>query len=225
VISVEHDVDGLPQAVARVIVGVRTEIVRVPLGRWRGEVDPGGLRSTPVVVLTRTELAPLVRRGAERAGRAEVATVEARDAPLGARLLRAASAAEVLVLVTDEASAGASLVVARALEGRPLPVVPLGDEAAAGAMLRGCWVDLDVAIPSVDGVLRERVRVAAEHLGLFTDHHVVEVDPRPALDGDRALDAADPTLRELTAGAAGVLAGRLAARNRSWRGDTAPSAP
>ena len=124
------------------------------------------------------------------------------------------------MLVIDDASAGAALVVARALEGRPLPVVPFGDAGAAprdAPRAAGC--DLDVAIPSVDGALRDRIRDAAEHLGLFADHHVVEVDPRPALgDGDRP-DAADPTPWELSAAATGVLAGRLAARNRSWRGD------
>jgi hypothetical protein len=223
VITVEHDADGMPQAVARITVGVRTETVRVPLGRWHGELHPGGLRQIPVVVLTSAELEPLVRRGAERAGRATVTTIAASDAPLGGRLLRAAPTAEVLVFVTDDVSAAASLVVARALEGRPLPVVPLSDDDAARSMLRDCWVDLDVAIPSVDGILRDRVRVAAEHLGLFADHHVVEVDPRPALGDHRDPDALDPTLRELSAAATGVLAGRLAARNRSWRADAGPS--
>jgi hypothetical protein len=176
-------------------------------------------------VLTRPHLEPLVRTGAERAGRAVVATVGASDEPLGGRLLLTASAAEVLVLVTDDASAGAALVVARALEGRPLPVVPLGDDAAARAMFRDCWVDLDVAIPSVDGVLRGRIRDAAEHLGLFADHHVVEVDPRPAFSDGISPGVDDPTPWELAAAATGVLAGRLAARNRSWRGETGPSVP
>jgi hypothetical protein len=225
VITVEHDADGTAQALARVTVGVRTEVVRVPLGAWHGDVDPGGLRQTPVVVLTRPQLEPLVRTGAERAGRAGVATIGASEEPLGARLLREAGTAEVLVLVTDDASSGEALVVARALEGRPLPVVPFDNPAAGRAMLRDCWVDLDVAIPSVDGAVRDRVRDAADDLGLFVDHHVVEVDPRPALgDSDRP-DAVDPTLRELSAAATGVLAGRLAVRNRSWRGDTGPSAP
>lgn len=224
-ITVEHDADGMFQAVARVTVGVRSEIVRVPLGRSHGDGGPGGLRSTPVVVLTQPHLEPLVRTGAERAGRADVATLGASDEPLGGRLLLAASTAEVVVLVTDDASAGAALVVARALEGRPLPVVPFGDDTAARAMLRDCWVDLDIAIPSVDGALRDRIRDAAEHLGLFAGHHVVEVDPRPALrDGERP-DVADPTPWELSAAATGVLAGRLAARNRSWRGESGPSVP
>ena len=223
-ITVEHDADGTAQAVARVTVGVRTEAVRVPLGRWRGDVDLGGLRQIPVVVLTRPQLEPLVRTGAERAGRAHVVTIGASDAPLGARLLREAIA-EVLVLVTEGASAGEALVLARALEGRPLPVVPFDDPAAGRAMLRDCWVDLDIAIPSVDGALRDRARDAADDLGLFADHHVVEVDPRPALGDSERPDATGPTLQELSAAATGVLAGRLAARNRSWRGDAGPSGP
>ncbi len=222
-ITVEHDAAGVPHAVGRVTVGVRTEIVRVPLGKAQPDVDPGGLRGTPVVVLTRADLEPLVRTGAERAGRAVVTTIGASDEPLGWPLLHAAAAAEVVVLVRDLESSGEALVVARALEGRPLPVVPLDDVEACRALLRGCWVDLDVAIPSVDGALRDRLREAADGLGLFVDHHVVEVDPRPALAGRRG--AADPTPSELSAAATGVLAGRLAARNRTWRGDTGPSAP
>ncbi len=221
-ITVEHDAAGVPHAVGRVTVGVRTEIVRVPLGKAQPDVDPGGMRSAPVVVLTDRHLEPLVREGAERAGRALVTTI-ASDEPLGGPLLHAAAAAEVVVLVRDLESSGEALVVARALEGRPLPVVPLDDVEACRAMLRGCWVDLDVAIPSVDGALRDRLREAADGLGLFVDHHVVEVDPRPALAGRRG--AADPTPSELSAAATGVLAGRLAARNRTWRGDTGPSAP
>jgi hypothetical protein len=222
VITVEPDADGVPHVVARVTGGVRTEIVRVPLARAHGDVDPGGLRSAPIVVLTDARLEPLVRGGAERAGHAVVATITASEEPLGSALLHAGRAAEVVVLATGLESSGEALVVARALEGRPLPVVPFDDVEAGRAMLRGCWVDLDVAIPSVDGVLRDRLRGAAESLGLFAGHHVVEVDARPALGGRRG---ADPTPTELSAAASGVLAGRLAARNRSWRGETGPPAP
>jgi hypothetical protein len=225
VITVERDADGVPHVVSRVTVGVRTDIVRVPLARSHDDVDPGGLRGLPVVVATLARLERVVRAGAERAGRAEVRAVAPSDEPLGTRLLRAAAIAEVLVLVTDDASAGEVLVAARALEGRPLPVIPFDDVHAGRAMLRECWVDLDVAIPSVDGAVRERLRAAAGALGLFTDHHVVEVDARPAFgDGERG-DASDATLWELSAAATGVLAGRLAARNRSWRGDAEPPRP
>ena len=87
-ITVEHDADGMVQAIAGSPWGCGIEIVRVPLGRSHGDVDPGGLRGTPVVVLTQPHLEPLVRAGAERAGRAVVATVGASDEPLGGRLLR-----------------------------------------------------------------------------------------------------------------------------------------
>ncbi|HET9417628.1 MAG TPA: hypothetical protein VFP30_08840, partial [Candidatus Limnocylindria bacterium] len=153
--------------------------------------------------------------------RAVVAAIGTSDEPLGETLLRAAGVAEVMVLTTAIEWSGEAMVVARALEGRPLPVVPLDDVEAGRAMLRNCWVDLDVAVPSVDGALRARLREGAERLGLFSDHHVVEVDPRPALRGHTA----EPSPTELSAAATGVLAGRLAARNRSWRGDTGPSAP
>lgn len=217
-IRTERLPDGTLDVVAEVTVGIGSRMVRVPLGSSAGEVDPGGLRNTPVVVLTEEGLQPVVRTGAQRAGQASVTSVRAgSDSTLGAALLDAARAAEVLVIVTTVDVAGDALVVARALGGRPFPVIPLDDPAAGRAMLRGCWVDLDVAIPSVDGGLRDRVRRVAEDLGLFTAHHVVEVDPRPSLAGAASRDVTGSTLHELVAGATGVLAGRVAAGNRAWR--------
>jgi hypothetical protein len=214
-ISVERGADGMAEAVARVAVGVRSEVVRVPLGRRSGQVDPGGLRGAPVVVLTAGGLEPLAREGAVRAGRATVAAVDPAGEPLGAALLDAASTAEVLTLVVEDvAAAGEALVVARALGGRPLPALPLDDPAAARAMLRACWVDLDVALPSIEGDLRRQARSIAEDLGVFAAHHVVEVDPRPGLLG---FAVADRSLSELSVAATGVLAGRVAAAARSWR--------
>jgi hypothetical protein len=49
-------------------------------------------------------------------------------------------------------------------------------------------------------------------------HHLVEVDPRPAYD-ELGLDLGGAGLGQLAAAAAGVLAGRLAARNERWRRD------
>jgi hypothetical protein len=216
--SVEHLIDGSIEIVAEIAVGVETRQARVPLGRFESEIDPGGLRNTPVVVLSDPALETTVRTGAERAGKASVARVEAdSEGSPGASLLRASSDAEVLLVVSHGAAAGVTLVVARMLGGRPLPVIAFDEPSQARAMLRDCDVDLDVAVPSVEEPLRGRVRDGAEQLGLFVGHHVVEVDPRPALADvdDTSHDA--PTLNELAAGASGVLAGRLAVGNRRWR--------
>lgn len=216
--SVDHLIDGSIEIVAEIAVGVETRQTRVPLGHFESAIDPGGLRNTPVVVLSDSALETTVRTGAERAGQASVARVEpdSEESP-GAALLRASSDAEVLLVVSHGAAAGATLVIARMLGGRPLPVIALDQPTQARAMLRDCDVDLDVAVPSVEEPLRGRVRHVAEQLGLFVGHHVVEVDPRPALADvdDSPHDA--PTLNELAAAASGVLAGRLAVGNRRWR--------
>lgn len=207
--------DGSVEAVVEVVVGVETKDVVVPLGRFTGDVDPGGLRNTPVVVLTSAGLEPTVRAGAERAGLASVSLVRLGSGDrLGARLLETAAAAEILTLVTSVDTAHEALVVARALRGRPLPVVPFDDRDAAGLMLEACWVDLDVVVPSVDGPQRDEARAVATRLGLFTSHHVVEVDPRAGLE---ERDPTASSLHELTAAATGVLAGRIASGNRRWR--------
>jgi hypothetical protein len=213
VIRVERLADGSFQAVTEVVVGIEAREVRVPLGRSAREVDPGGLRNTPVVVLTAEALAPLVTTGSIRAGGADVGAVDIGSGPMGAGALHAARTSEVLLIVVRPEAACDALVTARALDGRPLPVVPFGDPAAAHRMLEGCWVDLDVAIPSVEAE-RDGLRTIAENLGLFTSHHVVEVDPRAGLEGR---DPAGSTLDELTAAATGVLAGRIASGNRRWR--------
>ena len=119
--------------------------------------------------------------------------------------------------MTADALAGSVLTVARALGGRPLPVVAFDDPSAAGTMLRGCDVDLDVAFPAVDEPTRGRLREVADGLGLFTRHHVVEVDPRPAFADEDATPIAARSLHALAAAASGVLAGRVAAGNRRWR--------
>ncbi|HVF08996.1 MAG TPA: hypothetical protein VNC60_10500 [Actinomycetota bacterium] len=215
-LTVRHLPDGSVEVLSDIAVGIEARRVTVPLGRFAGPVDPGGLRNAPVVVLHDARVVEIVRVGVRRSGGASVAVV---DLPVGsvagAELLRAASTAEVTLVVPPDGAAPSVLVAARALSGRPLPVVPLDDHAAAHAMLRGCDVDLDVAVPSVGGATRALIRRAADGLGLFSDHHVVEVDPRPGLaQNERAGPA---SLLELTAAATGVLAGRIAAENRRWR--------
>lgn len=217
--AVERRSDGSVEIVTEFAMGVETRRVRVPLGSFEGKVDPGGLRNTPVVVLGDLGLEDTVRAGASRAGDASIAQVEFEHEEFpGAGLLSASSIADVLVVLAHGPAAAAALVVARALGGRPLPVIALDDPASANAMLRHCDVDLDVAIPSVDEPMRSMLRDAVERLGLFSDHHVVEVDPRPALAERVGVGEDAPSVHELMAAATGVLAGRLAAGNRRWRG-------
>lgn len=207
--------DGSVEAAAEVVVGVETREVVVPLGRPVGEIDPGWLRNTPVIVLTSAALEPMACAAAERAGRASVSPVRLGSGDrLGLRLLEAAADAEVLTVVVAVDEVTETLVVSRALRGRPLPVVPFDDPPSARRMFEACWVDLDIALPSLDGPGRAEVRAVVAELGLFASHHVVEVDPRPGLDG-RGRGA--PSLHELAAAATGVLAGRVAAGNRRWR--------
>lgn len=222
--AIDRRPDGSVEVVAEITAGTDTRTVRVPLGRSEIEIDPGGLRNTPVVVLSEPTLEAMVRTGAERAGHASAARVEQESgAFLGAGLLVSSLTAEVLLVVAEGSAAGTALVVARALGGRPLPVITFDDPVRAQAMLRSCDVDLDIAVPSVDEPVRGTIRDIAGQLGLFSSHHVVEVDPRPGLTptmgvGVTALASADdPSLNELTAAATGVLAGRVAAGNRRWR--------
>ena len=222
--TVERLDDGSLEIVAHITAGVDIRLVRVPLGRFEHEIDPGGLRNTPVVVLSDPGLEVTVRAGVTRAGRASVARLElASGTFLGAELLERSPTAEVLLVVAHGSAGATALVVTRALGGRPLPMISLDDPAGARAMLQAADVDLDIAVPSVDGPLRGLIRGVAEQLGLFAQHHVVEVDPRPALpDADidgrvAAAGAGGPSLHELAAAATGVLAGRVAAGNRRWR--------
>lgn len=217
-IRLDRRSDGTREAVAEVVVGVETRQVRVPLGSFAADVDPGGLRNAPVVVVTADVMEPVVRAGAERAGRASVSRL-GRDpgTTIGAALLLGSAVAEVLVVVGNGSAAARTLVTARALGGRPLPVVPLDDLEAAEALLSECWVDLDVALPSADFEDRIAIRRAADTIGLFGRHHVVDVDPRPALGGSRPPAPSGSRLHVLTAAATGVLAGRVAAGNRRWR--------
>jgi hypothetical protein len=213
VIRIERRADGSFEAVAEVVVGVDARQVRVPLGPSIERFDAAGLRGSPVVVLTSEAIVPLVEAGAARSGRATVGTVDASPDRLGAAFLEAASTAEVLLVRIAPEDAGGALVTARALAGRPLPVVPFDRPHTARTMLASCWVDLDIAIPSIEGH-REEARELARDLDLFSRHHVIEVDPRPGLD---PLSEQDVGLLELAASATGVLAGRIAAGDRRWR--------
>lgn len=208
-IRYERDEDGLVAA-SRVRVGMGEVELRVPLGPWAGpDPPPDGLAGRPVVAVAEGRAAELAAAGARRSGRREADVLPV--AGHRGALLR--STAEVLVL--PELS-GALLAAIRALGGRPLPAIPFDDAGAVERLFRECPVDVDGVVPAIEPA-RTRAREVALGLGLDAMHHLVEVDPRPAYaELGRPID--DASLAELAAAATGVLAGRVAAGNRRWRG-------
>lgn len=213
-IRVERRADGSFEAVAEVVVGVEAREVRVPLGRSIERIEPLALRNSPVVVFVADGIAELAEAGAVRSGGATVRDVEASPGPLAAAVLDAAQTADVLLARVEPEEAADALVTVRALRGRPLPVVPFDRPDVARRMLAGCWIDLDIAIPSHGDDRRAEAWEVARDLDLLATHHVVEVDPRPGLGPETGRNAG---LGGLTASATGVLAGRIAAGNRRWR--------
>jgi hypothetical protein len=136
-------------------------------------------------------------------------------------------------------SSGHALMAAATLGGRPIPAlrVSFADQRerhrgvshhSLTILADVCRVDVNVPVPALaDEGQRDAVWEALRSRRLEEKHHLVEVDGRPALDELRArrLDVRtmgrgiddDPAFF-LAAGAAGVLAGRMAAENRRWRG-------
>jgi len=135
-------------------------------------------------------------------------------------------------------SGGNTLNAAARLGGKPIPAlrISFADQRARHrgvshhslTILRDvCLVETNVAIPTLpDEAQREAVWGALREAKLADRHQLVEVDGRPAIDELAARDMQvttmgrgvtdDPVFFE-AAGAAGVLAGRLAAENRRWR--------
>ena len=204
---------------ATVEVGIEGRELTLAIGPWPPDApDPAGplgLAATPVIVLPDPVWSDLATAGALRAGRQPATLRLPRDAPaLGLQMLAAVTEGADVVLV--EGGAGPHLRVARALGGRPLAVLPLPDRDAVATMLRGCGLDVHVPVPSLEDPERSVVADCLRSLQLEATHHLVEVDPAPAFEqAGLVLDGA--SLHALTAAAAGVLAGRLAASNRRWR--------
>jgi hypothetical protein len=133
---------------------------------------------------------------------------------------------------------GHALNAATALGGLPVPAlrVSFADERErhrglshhSVTILRDvCTVACDVPVPTLeDEEQRAAVWDALRAAGLEERHHLVEVDGRPGIAGlaEHGVDvrsmgrgpAEDPPFF-LAAGAAGVLAGRIATRSRRWR--------
>jgi len=200
-------------------IGIERRDLTMALGPWPpGALDaagPLGLDSTPVIVLPDPVWSDLATAGAFRAGKQPACRRLPGDGPgLGLQMLLAAAEGADILLV--EGGAGAQLRVARALGGRPLAVLPLPDPDAVATMLRGCGLDVHVAVPSLEEPERAVVADALRPLMLEAMHHLVEVDPAPAF-AQTGADVHRASLHARAAAAAGVLAGRLAVGNRRWR--------
>jgi hypothetical protein len=135
-------------------------------------------------------------------------------------------------------SSGGSLNAAATLGGRPLPVLRLSfadprarhrgvSHHSLTILERICLAGTTVPVPTLpDGPERETVWEAIRSLP--ARHQAVEVEGRPALDElarrgvsmrSMGRDASDDPAFFLAAGAAGVLAGRMAAADRRWRAE------
>jgi hypothetical protein len=135
-------------------------------------------------------------------------------------------------------TSGHALMAAETLHGRPIPAlrVSFADERerhrgvshhSLTILADVCRVAVNVPVPALeDEGQRSAVWEALRSRQLEESHHLVEVDGQPAIEELRARGVDVQTMgREieddpaffLAAGAAGVLAGRLAAENRNWR--------
>ncbi len=134
-------------------------------------------------------------------------------------------------------ASGHALNATEALGGRPVAALRVsfadGRERHRGVshhsltiLDRVCRVAADVAVPVLEGRERDLVWDSLRERRLEERYQLVEVDGRPALDElERAgveIDSMGRTASEdpaffLAAGAAGILAGRMAAGSRRWR--------
>jgi hypothetical protein len=138
-------------------------------------------------------------------------------------------------------ASGHALMAAATLQGRPIPAlrVSFADERerhrgvshhSLTILADVCKVAVNVPVPALElEEQRTAVRDALRSRRLEDAHQLVEVDGRPAVDElrERGVDVRtmgrgiddDPAFF-LAAGAAGVLAGRMAVENRRWRQET-----
>jgi hypothetical protein len=138
-------------------------------------------------------------------------------------------------------ASGHALMAAATLGGRPIPAlrVSFADERerhravshhSLTILADVCKVDVNVPVPVLtDEAQRTSVRESLRSRKLEETHQLVEVDGQPAVEELRARGIDVRTMGRgidddpaffLAAGAAGVLAGRLAVENRRWRQST-----
>ena len=204
-------------ASATIAVGIEDHGLTALLGPWPPHrADPSGplgLASTPVIVLPEPATTAVALAGVARAGRAPaVQRLDAAMPALGLDLLAAVSAGAEVIVVTG--ADGRHIDLVRILGGRAVTALPLREGDAITAWLADAELGADIPVPTTDP--DGTAHIAS--LGLEVSHQLVQVDPTPAFD--EAGDEASGDFAVLTAAAAGVLAGRIAAGNRRWRADT-----
>ncbi|MEX2457449.1 MAG: DUF3866 family protein [Actinomycetota bacterium] len=139
----------------------------------------------------------------------------------------------------SEVAGGMTLNAAHALGGRPVATlrINLADPAyrhyglsphSITVLGTVALASVHVAVPVLEEDPRERVWSALRDAGLHERHQLVEVNGRPALDlmAERGVGGetmgrplADDPAFFLAAGAAGVLAARMAAKDAAWKGE------
>jgi len=179
-----------------------------------------------VIVLSDPALAHVAEAGVRRAGcGATVRTVPAEDT----EALRGAPGGghDVVLALCEATSMGAVLGNFVRMGRRPIPVLRLIGDGAGLSLSTSTrsWLvdphlrDLEIPVPSMpDDATRKILWDQLRETRAQERHHMVEVDGRPAIEPaepETGADAGAPA--RLAAGAAGVLAGRLAASDRRWR--------
>ena len=211
--------DEVIAASATIAVGIEDHDLTALLGPWaQGRPDPAGalgLALTPVVLLSAATTVDVALAGAVRAGRAPgIGRLEGATPALGLALLAATAAGAEVIVITE--AEGRHIDLVRTLGGRAVVALPSCNARTVAAWVDGAELGADIPIPTTD---RDAATQIAS-LGLEASHLLVQVDPTPALGAAGAGPSDDFAV--LTAAAAGLLAGRIAAGNRRWRADTAP---
>ncbi len=188
-------------------------------------VPAGRFRHVPVVALADPRFEAIVRSGAERAGGgASVAVAETIEqlAPIGRADVIVASGTWIdplETLVEAERMGGLGIPALSIGVATPISGLPEIDDPTLALLADDRLAGLNVPVPSIDDDrLRARIWDQLRSSRIEERHHLVEVDGRPALGPTVGAGTDDPgRWGALAAGAAGVLAGRLAASNRRWQ--------
>lgn len=177
----------------------------------------------PPFVLVDPWLRPVVAAGIARAGPGgSVATADDEDEV--AAILQDGVEARCVIVTAAPSDVLIDQVTSLVERGaRPIPTIAVrtgaGVTSAGLDLLCSLPSGLNVAVPSLaEDEERRRLWSSLRRAEIERRHHLVEVDPRPALDelatttGPMDGDA----VQLMAAGASGVLAGRMAATDLRW---------